>query len=66
MMMCFTAFCHSIFLRLNPGDRVAVRQGGSRSSIGKTSVVSEKVTMAWYQVAVAGVVDDDLDEAEEV
>lgn len=44
-MMCFTAFCHSIFFRRSPGDRVAVRQVGSRSSMGETCVVSAKVTM---------------------
>lgn len=45
IMMCLTAFCHSIFFRLSPGDSVAARHGGSRSFIGETWVVSAKVTM---------------------
>lgn len=55
--MCFTAFCHSIFFRRSPGDRVAARQVGSRSSIGETCVVPAKVTMmnlvgliCWFQI----------------
>lgn len=44
-MMCLTAFCHSIFLRLSPGDSVAAMHDGSHSFIGETWVVSAKVTM---------------------
>lgn len=45
IMMCLTAFCHSIFFRRRPGDRVAARHGGSHSFIVETWVVSAKVTM---------------------